>query len=150
MTDDETNAVQDERRNDLQTTLCDDGRHVNVRNELSGSGDVHTVSVSESGDVEGCTCRGYTYHRTCYHTDHVRHSPLLTASAQVLSKAQVVTDGGHDIDDRFRLPEDPKHVSEEEYGTVEVSRCKACSKLTTEKFCSDRCERQGEVDETPL
>ena len=73
-----------------------------------------------------------------------------TPSRQALSKAQVATDGGHNIDDRFRLPEDPKHVSEDDVGVVDLSPCPACSKLTSDEFCSTECERRGETDETPL
>lgn len=85
----------DDRRDDLETTLCPDGRHINVRNPRSGSGDVHTVELDGSG-VKGCTCKGWTFHETCYHVDSVRNSPLLLASARAASSttATVATDGG--------------------------------------------------------
>ena len=146
------NNPDDERCNDLQATLCDDGEHINVRNSVSGSGEVHTVEISNSGEVTGCTCKGFCFNDTCYHVDTVESSPLLLSSARAASASSttVATDGGHERDDRFRLPEDPKHVSEEERDVVDVSRCEACSKLTTDKFCSDRCKRRGKIDETPL
>ena len=77
--------AEDERSTDLETTVCRDGRHINVRNPLSGSGEAHTVHLSESGSVEGCTCKGWKFHETCYHVGTVRQSPLLIASAKVLS-----------------------------------------------------------------
>jgi hypothetical protein len=42
--------------------------------------------------------------------------------------------------------------SEEQRGVVEVSTCVACSNYVVgdDRFCSDNCERIGEVDETPL
>lgn len=42
--------------------------------------------------------------------------------------------------------------SEEQRGVVEVSTCVACSNhvVGDDRFCSDECERIGEVDETPL
>ena len=119
MTDDETEAG--DRGKDLETTLCNDGRHVNVRNPLSGSGGIHTVELDAFGVPTGCTCRGWTYNQTCYHVDHVRASPLLLSSARAAAAdvtPQVATDGGREQsadDDRFRLPEDPEHVEEPEH-----------------------------------
>lgn len=42
--------------------------------------------------------------------------------------------------------------SEEPRGVVEVGTCVACSNYVVgdDRFCSDECERIGEVDETPL
>ena len=149
----------DDRRTDLQTTLCNDGRHINVRNPQSGSGDVHTVSIATDGDVRGCTCKGWTFNQTCYHVDHVDESPLLLASARSLSQ-QVATDGGTDeplCDDRFRLPEDPKHVTEDEYdddsGVTDVHGCSTCSGFAhgdNEQCATCRQRNVSPVDETPL
>lgn len=97
MTDAEPKAVEDERGNDLQTTVCRDGRHINVRNEQSGSGEIHTVHLNENGSVKRCTCKGWVFHKTCYHVDTVRDAPILLSSASVLSAEQSpvpATDGG--------------------------------------------------------
>lgn len=42
--------------------------------------------------------------------------------------------------------------SEEPRGVGEVSTCVACSNyvVSDDRFCSDECERIGEVDEMPL
>ena len=153
-----TEATDDERSTDLETTLLATGRQVNVRNTQSGSGEVHTVHLTETGTVERCTCKGWKYHQTCYHADSVRSSPLLlsSAKAQVAGTRQVATDGGHvetetddEHEDRFRLPEDPLH--EDEPGTVELSPCPGCSRLTSDSTCGRaRCEGTDEIDETPL
>ena len=86
----------DERSTDLEVTVCRDGRHLNVRNQQSGSGEVHTVTVDD-GHAAECTCKGFKFHDNCYHVDTVEASPLLTSSAQSLaaSHSPVMADGGH-------------------------------------------------------
>lgn len=87
--------VTDNRSNDLETIVCRDGRHINVRNTLSGSGDVHTVHLNENGSVERCTCKGYVFNQTCYHCDTVENSPIILSSASAASQTKpVATDGG--------------------------------------------------------
>jgi hypothetical protein len=145
-------STTDNRSTDLETTLLADGQHINVRNTRSGSGEIHTVHLTENGSVKRCTCKGWVFHETCYHVDTVRNSPILLSSAkvQVAQSQQVATDGGHSEDDRFRLPEDPKHVDERD--VVDVHGCAACGGYAygSDKFCSDKCRERGEVDETPL
>lgn len=92
MTDSEPS---DERSNDLQTTVCANGV-VNVRNQASGSGDVHSIFVGADGDVLRCSCRGHKFNGHCYHADAIEARPLILSSATAAGEtyAPVATDGG--------------------------------------------------------
>jgi len=94
---DETRGTEeriDGRHFDLQTTVCANGV-VNVRNPDSGSGDVHTVHLTDAGTVERCTCKGWTHHGHCYHSDAIQANGRLRAAARACTDRQtVVTDGG--------------------------------------------------------
>ena len=164
MTDESTTTTADEKVSVVEkrarferfsmTVLEGSGSgRINIRNDSYGSeaGEhIYTVRVEGNEAVE-CNCPADEWQSgPCKHRVAVSERPLVlsAAQAQVAGTAPVATDGGHEQDDRFRLPEDPEHV--EERDVVDVSHCEACSSLTPDKFCSDRCERQGEVDETPL
>lgn len=125
-----TEHESDGRSTDLQTTLCDDGRHINVRNTQSGSGNVHTVSIAIDGDVSGCTCDGWTYNQHCYHVDSVRSSPLLLASARSLSQ-QVATDGG------TQIPEITHHTEPDAVGGQRYARYEGCDSESVEDSYGD-------------
>lgn len=88
-----------ERSNDLQTTVCANGI-VNVRNEQSGSGEIHSVFVGADGDVLRCSCPGHRFNGHCYHADAIEERPLLVASAQAANATYtpVATDGGEPAD----------------------------------------------------
>ena len=96
---DETRGTEeriDGRHFDLQTTVCPNGV-VNVRNPDSGSGDVHTVHLTDAGTVERCTCPGFTHHGHCYHSDAIESNGRLRAAARACTERQTVaTDGGTD------------------------------------------------------
>ena len=110
----------------------------------------HTYTVSvESGIPFSCTCSDWTYNNPengCKHMIAVSNAP------DVMDKAQpdVATDGGHETDDRFRLPEDPKHVAEDDVAR-DVSPCPGCGNLTTgDTYGKEQCEGTDEIDTTPL
>ena len=158
MTDDEINTTTAKKSIALQTTLCANGV-INCSSAL-GSGDAHSVHVSPNGQIEKCTCKGWTYHGHCYHTDTIRADRSLLSAARATATAArtpVRADGGHvetetddetEEDPRFLLPTDPDH--EPEPSTVELHRCPGCSSLTQHETCGrTRCEG-AEVDDTPL
>lgn len=150
------NSSHDDRSTDLQTTLCADGRHINVRNPQSGSGEIHTVTVDD-GHAVGCTCKGWTFNRTCYHVDAIEASPLLTSSAQAAAESYspIATDGGQEKesdeddsqDDRFRLPEDPKHVPEDD---IDDDSDETDDVRGVVDPYADRVEERKQVNDTPL
>ena len=89
----------------IETTLCANGA-INVRSDR-GSGRVHTVFVDSTGDVERCTCPGWTHHQNCYHVDAIQANGRLRAAARACADRQkMVTDGGHDEDDDDTNPID--------------------------------------------
>ena len=151
---DETVTVDEQRARwegeNYGMPICANG-YGNVENKnYNEPGHVYSVRV-ENSEATGCSCPHATRRGAhCKHQVAVENRPIILSSASALSKAQVATDGGHNIDDRFRLPEVPKHVSEDDVGVVDLSPCPACSKLTPDEFCSTECERRGETDETPL
>jgi len=106
---DETRGTEeriDGRHFDLQTTVCPNGV-VNVRNPDSGSGDVHTVHLTDAGTVERCTCKGFTHHGHCYHSDAIASNGRLRAAARACADRQTIaTDGGHDEPDDDTNPID--------------------------------------------
>lgn len=85
----------DERGNDLEITVCANGT-VNVRNQVSGSGEVHTVMLADDGTALRCSCEGHKFNGHCYHQSEVESRPLIVASASAAreSHQQVATDGG--------------------------------------------------------
>lgn len=93
MTDDNPT---DERCNDLRMSVCRNGV-INVRNEVSGSGENHSVFLGDDGAVLRCSCKGHKFNGHCYHETAVENSPLVVSSATAASasySAEVVTDGG--------------------------------------------------------
>lgn len=142
----------------LELTVCENGV-INVLNH-EGEHDAHSIVLNDSGEIEQCSCPGWTFYQTCYHVDEVRDRPLILSSAQALNQSHqsVATDGGHNIDDRFRLPEDPKHVSEDDlsssdsHGVVDVGRCVRCDNYVygDDDYCSERCREKGPVNDIPL
>ena len=154
---DESVSVDEQRAQweDFQFTVCRNG-YVNVCNKSHNDDSAHTYSVSTAhGSAVSCSCPHYK-HRSpeggCKHMIAVESNPLVLSSATAVGTQPVAADGGHvETDDRFRLPEDPEHISEEEArGVVDVSPCKGCSRLTADDTCGrTRCEGV-EVDETPL
>lgn len=124
----------DSRHFDLEATVCANGK-INVRNSTSGSGDVHTVHIDDGGAVDRCTCKGHTYAGRCYHADAIAANDRLRAVARAVSKG-----AGADAD-RFRLPEDPKHVSEGE--------ARRDTRGVVDAY-ADRVAARAAVDDTPL
>ncbi|WP_049996068.1 hypothetical protein [Halococcus sediminicola] len=125
MTDDKINTRTAKKGIALETTLCANGV-INCWSPL-GSGDAHSVHVSTDGTIDKCTCKGWTHHGHCYHTDAIRADGALRSAARATATAArnpVATDGGqvetddetddeNDIDERrFLPPEDPRHVPE--------------------------------------
>lgn len=94
MKDDSINTRTAKKCIDLQTTVCKNGK-INVRNPVSGSGDVHTVHLDDTGNVDRCTCKGWTHYQNCYHTDAIRANGQLRSAARACTDRQsVMTDGG--------------------------------------------------------
>ena len=91
--DSEGQKPTDDRRTDLQMTVCANGV-VNVRNQRSGSGQGHSVFLDESGEAIRCTCKGHTHHGRCYHADAVESSPLVASASRAASTPRVAADGG--------------------------------------------------------
>jgi rubrerythrin len=157
MTNDET---PDERGNDLEITVCRDGRHVNVRNAVSGTGEVHTVTLDD-GAATGCTCPGHRFHGRCYHTGEVERRPLVVSAATAAaSTPRVATDGGREVENSTGDGEDGENGTESgsesgetSRGTVDVHGCSTCGGYAygDDDQCPE-CQQRGvsAVDETPL
>ena len=95
MTDVEIDTTTAHKQLGIETTLCANGA-INVRSDR-GSGRVHTVFVDSTGDVDRCTCPGFTHHQNCYHEGYVNQNGRLRAAARACADRQtVVTDGGDD------------------------------------------------------
>ena len=163
----EASGTVDEQRAEWEganygMTVCANGV-VNVENRNYGDDSgAHTYSVEVvDGAATGCSCPHATHRGAhCKHQRAVEARPLVVSSASAAGAtyAPVATDGGEQladesgddvVDDRFRLPEDPEHVSEN--AVRDVSPCPGCSRLTADDTCGRaRCEGADEIDETPL
>lgn len=111
-------ATEDQRSNDLQITVCRNGV-MNVRNPVSGSGDVHSLFLNDGAAVR-CTCKGHKFHGHCYHAEAVASNPIVLSSASSLSSTlkPVATGGG--------LPKITHHVEPPEVGGERYARCEGC------------------------
>ena len=95
MTDVEIDTTTAHKAIGIETTLCANGA-INVRSDR-GSGRVHTVFVDSTGDVDRCTCPGFTHHGHCYHSDAIASNGRLRAAARACADRQTIAiDGGHD------------------------------------------------------
>lgn len=83
----------------LETTLCSNGV-INCWSDL-GSGKVHSVHLTENGSIDRCTCKGWTHHGYCYHTDAIRANRRLRMAARATMNA-----------DKNRSGNDPVRASE--------------------------------------
>ena len=148
-----------EGRTDLQITVCSNGV-INVHNP-DGEHGTHSVMLDAESNVIRCSCKGHHFHGHCYHVDEIESRPLVFSAASCAAQSKkVATDGGQDeprCDDRFRLPEDPKHVTEDEYdddsGVTDVHGCSTCSGFAhgdNEQCATCRQRNVSPVDETPL
>lgn len=117
MRDEKVNTRTAKKGIALETTLCSNGV-INCWSTL-GSGKAHSIHVDERGRIEKCTCKGWTHHGHCYHTDTIRENrPLLSAARACSDTKQVASDGG--------LPEITHHVEEPQYGGETYVRCTGC------------------------
>ena len=133
-------------------TVCVNGV-VNVRNDSYGedSGShIYTVNPSEGS----CTCPHHVHRGVrCKHLTAVESRPIVVSAAEAASETyrRVATDGGEtkqesdETDDRFRLPEDPKHIPEDE-----VDEDDSHSERTVVDAYADRVEERKKVDDEPL
>jgi len=84
------NEATEERRTDLEITVCANGI-VNVRNPESDR--AHSVMLADDGTAIRCSCRGHRFNGGCYHTGNVESRPLIVATARAAS-GRVACDGG--------------------------------------------------------
>ena len=105
--DEEINTRTADKGIALETTLCRNGV-INCWSD-KGSGEVHSVHVNSDGSIDRCTCKGWTHHGKCYHTDTIRSDRSLRMAARATSVAEsnpVATDGGRECDHTTDDPED--------------------------------------------
>ena len=128
-------------------TVCggDGSGYVNICNQSHNDDVSHTYSVRvEDGSAVDCSCPHATYRNEhCKHQTAVEQRPIVVASAASLADSY----NGSEVanDDRFRVPEDPRHVPEDE-----VDEDDSHSERTVVDAYADRVEERKKVDDTPL
>jgi hypothetical protein len=135
--------------------VCKNGI-VNVRNDSYGEDNgehIYSVDIED----ESCTCPHATYRDAhCKHLTAVESRPIVVSSAEAAadSYSPVAADGGRveesDEDDRFRLPEDPQHVSEDEWDEDSRGSEDDGSERKLVDAYADRVEQWKQVDDEPL